>query len=154
MKRSFFFLALVVLLLPSCSLYKQVEVQQILDVQVLSFDENGADCEIYMTINNPNSYKITLTDSQVDLFFEGSPLGKVVLTENLVLPKKSVTTLKLKCLADYESLQSIFSNALALLFKTDYVMEGKGYVKGKALLVSKKVPVNFKEKLSRSDLGF
>jgi len=43
---------------------------------------------------------------------------------------------------------------LALLFKSEYVMEGNGYIKGKAMMVSKEVPVVFKETLTKADLGF
>jgi LEA14-like dessication related protein len=138
----------------SCTMYKEVEVQEVLEVKIIEFDTDGADCEITMTVKNPNGYKISLTESEVDLFFEGKFLGNVELTEQIVLPKRSVSTVQLKCLADYESLQSVMGNFITILFKSEYVMEGKGYVKGKALLVSKKFPVEFKEKITREDLGF
>jgi len=39
------------------------------------------------------------------------------------------------------------------LFKENFVLEAKGHVKGKALFVAKKVDVNFKEVLTREELG-
>jgi LEA14-like dessication related protein len=135
-------------------MYKEVEVQEVLEVKIIEFDSDGADCEITMTVKNPNGYKISLTESAVELFFEGKFLGNVELTEQLVLPKRSLSTVKLKCLADYESLQSVMGNFITILFKSEYVMEGKGYVRGRALLVSKKFPVEFKERITRDDLGF
>jgi LEA14-like dessication related protein len=143
-----------VLMFPSCALYKEVEVQEILEVKVIEFDQDGADCEIFMTVKNPNGYKIQLTESEVDMFFEGKFLGKVELLEKIVLPKNSVSTVQMKCLADYESLQSVMGNFITILFKSEYVMEGKGFVRGKALLVSKKFPVEFREKVTRKDMGF
>ena len=107
-----------------------------------------------MTVKNPNGYKIQLTESEVDLFFEGKYLGRINLLEEIQLPKKSLSTVKMKCLADYESLQSVMGNIITILFKSEYVMEGKGFVRGKALLVSKKFPVEFKEKVTREDMGF
>jgi LEA14-like dessication related protein len=107
-----------------------------------------------MTVKNPNGYKIQLTESEVDMFFEGKFLGKVELLEKIVLPKNSVSTVQMKCLADYESLQSVMGNFITILFKSEYVMEGKGFVRGKALLVSKKFPVEFREKVTRKDMGF
>ncbi len=144
----------IVWLLPSCTFYKEVEVQEILEVKVIEIDKEGADCEIYMTVKNPNGYKIQLTESEVDLFFEGKYLGRINLLEEIQLPKKSLSTVKMKCLADYESLQSVMGNIITILFKSEYVMEGKGFVRGKALLVSKKFPVEFKEKVTREDMGF
>jgi LEA14-like dessication related protein len=153
MRRIFFFAGLI-MMLQSCAVYKEVEVKEILDINILEMNNDGADCEIFLNVENPNNYKITLTESEVDLFFESKFLGHVELVENLVLPKKSVSTVKMKCKADYESLQQVLGNVITLLFKTEYVMEGKGFVKGKALLVGKKFPVEFKEKISREDMGF
>jgi LEA14-like dessication related protein len=147
-------LVMLVMTIPSCTVYKEVEVQEVLEVKVLEFDNDGADCEIYMTVSNPNGYKIRLTESEVDLYFEGKFLGRVELLEEMILPKKSVSTVKMKCLADYESLQSVMGNIITILFKSEYVMEGKGFVRGKALMVSKKFPVEFKEKITREDMGF
>jgi LEA14-like dessication related protein len=144
----------VFLLLQGCSVYKEVEVKEVLDVKILEFTNEGADCEVFVTVYNPNGYKITLTDSYVDLFFEGKPLGHVQLTDNIVIPKLSQTTVKMKCIADSENLQAILGNVLALLFKTEFVLEGKGYIKGKAMFISKKVPIDFSEKLSKKDIGF
>jgi hypothetical protein len=51
-------------------------------------------------------------------------------------------------------MQAIMGNALSLFFKSEYTLEGKGTVKGKALLFSKSFPIEFKEMLSKEDLGF
>ncbi len=153
MKYSLLFLV-VLFSFSSCHVYKDVEVKEILDVKILEFTNEGADCEVYVTVFNPNNYKITLTESHVDLFFEGKPLGHVQLTDQIVIPKLSQTTIMMKCIADKESLQAILGNVLALLFKTEYALEGKGYIKGKAMFISKNVPIEFSEKLSREDIGF
>ena len=138
----------------SCAVYKDVEVTEILDVRILEFDNDGAECEIFISIYNPNGYKITLTESHVDLLFEGKSLGEVQLMEKVVIPKKAQTTITMKCEAKYESMEALTGNLIALLFKTEYVMEGTGYIKGKAMFVSKNVPVQFKETLTKADLGF
>jgi LEA14-like dessication related protein len=154
MIRKITLLMICIALLSSCSVYKEVEVKEVLNVEVLSFDNNGADCDVYLSVLNPNGYKITLTESDIDLFFEGKPLGEVKLLEKIELPKNSLTTIKMKCQANVESVQGVLGNIITLLFKTEYTLEGKGYIKGKALLISKKVPVVFNEKLKKEDLGF
>jgi hypothetical protein len=41
-----------------------------------------------------------------------------------------------------------------MVFKKDLIIEGKGNVTAKAFVISKTVPVEFKQKLSREALGF
>jgi LEA14-like dessication related protein len=141
------------LLMTSCSVYQDVEVKEVLDVQVLSFDQRGAECEIYLSVENPNNYKITLKETHVDLTFEGRPLGEVEVIEKTVIPKKAQSTIKLKCVAKPENIQAIVGDIFTLLFKSEFTIEGKGYIRGQALLVTKTVPVEFKEKVKKSDLG-
>jgi LEA14-like dessication related protein len=152
--KKLFALLLVVSILTSCTVYKDVEVKEVLDFKVIEFRSDGAECEIFLTVYNPNGYKITLTESQINMVFEGKPLGEVHLKEKLVIPKKSQSTISLKCTAQFASLSALTGDLLSLLFKTEYVMEGSGHIKGKALLVSKKVPITFKETLTKADLGF
>lgn len=152
MKKLFFLIA-VVFTISSCSVYKEVEVKEVLDVQILSFNQEGAECEIYLTVENPNNYKITLTETHVDLVFEGRPLGEVKVLEKTVIPKMAQSTIKLKCLAKPENIQAIAGDIFTLMFKSEFTIEGKGYVRGKALMVSKTVPVEFKEKVLKEDFG-
>jgi LEA14-like dessication related protein len=154
MRKNAFLLLCCVGLLSSCAVYKDVEVTEVLDIQVLEFDHEGAECEIFLSIYNPNPYKITLTESHVDLFFDGKSLGEVQLLEKVVIPKKAQSTISMKCEASYENLQAIMGNIITLMFQSEYVLEGNGYIRGKALLVSKDVPVVFKETLTKADLGF
>jgi LEA14-like dessication related protein len=122
------------LVLSSCSVYK--------------------DAEIYMTIDNPNWYKIKLTESHVSLYFEGKPMGEVLLSEPIVIPKKSVSTQIMKVHGDYDDLQGLLGNVLALIFKQSFQVEAKGYIQGKAMFVAKKVDINFQQAMSKEDLGF
>jgi LEA14-like dessication related protein len=152
--KKFFALLIVASFLSSCTVYKDVEVKEVLDFKVTEFRSDGAECEIFLTVLNPNGYKITLTESQINMVFEGKPLGEVHLKEKLVIPKKSQSTISLKCTAQFASLSELTGDLLSLLFKTEYVMEGSGHIKGRVMLMSKKVPITFKETLTKADLGF
>jgi LEA14-like dessication related protein len=143
-----------VFMLSSCTVYKDVEVKQVVDVKLTEFGGNGVEAEVYLSISNPNWYKVTLTESHINLFFEGKPLGEVELQEPLEIPKQAVSTQVLKVQADMDNVQDLLGNVLQMLFKSEFKLEAKGYVQGKALFVAKKVPVEFKETLSREDLGF
>ncbi len=113
-------LLMVVSVLSSCTMYKDVEVKEVLDFKINEFRTDGADCEIFLTVYNPNGYKITLTESQINMMFEGKPLGEVHLKEKLVIPKKAQSTITLKCTAQFANLAELTGDLLSLLFKTEY----------------------------------
>lgn len=153
MMKKLLFLLIIPVFFSACRVYKDVEVKEVLDFKINEFYSDGAECEVFLTIINPNGYKIALTESNIALVFEGKPIGEIHLNEKLTIPKKQQTTVSLKFTAEFGSLSELTGNLLALLFKSEYVLEGDGYIRGKALLVSKKVPVQFKETLTKSDFG-
>jgi len=140
--------------LSSCNVYRDVQVNEVQEIIVGEISEEGMQVEVRMTIENPNWYNVVLKKSHVDVFLEGSKIGELVLNEKVTVPKKSTTTQVLVMDADYEKLQGIFGNILILLFKKEYILEAKGFVTGRGLIVTKKVKVDLKETLSREDLGF
>lgn len=135
-------------------MYKEVEVKEVLDVKVTAFNSDGIHAEVYLSISNPNPYKLKLTESSIDLVLDGKSLGQVVLEAPMEIPAKSVSTQVMKVNTGIGDISSLLGNVLDLFFKSEFVLEGKGYVKGKVLFVSRKVPVSFKHALSKKDLGF
>lgn len=138
----------------SCNIYKDVEVTEVLQVQITSFTLDSLEAEVFFQVNNPNWYKLKMTDAKIDLMLEGKKIAEVVLVEPLVIPKKMVSSLSMKIKSEKLDMQAILSNAISMLFKSEYELEGTGYVQGKAMFVGRKVPVQFKEKLNKEDLGF
>ncbi|MEY3398695.1 MAG: hypothetical protein RL220_1289 [Bacteroidota bacterium] len=147
---------ILLMLLPllfSCKLYQDVEVVEVENIVFNEFGDKGAEAEVWLKISNPNGYKVLLTESAIDLYFEGRPMGEVLLLDKIEVPKKSQSTQVMKVEVQYDNLEELLGNVLVLLFKEEFQLEAKGYVKGKALFVAKKVDINFRETLSREDLG-
>ena len=147
------FLFAALLSLSSCKIYQDVDVIEVENVVFNEFDDEGAEAEVWLKIKNPNAYKVVLTDSDIDLYFEGKLLGKVQLVENMEVPKKSLSTQVMKVEVGFDNMEELMGNILTFLFKDNFVLEAKGYVKGKALFVAKKVDINFKETLTKEELG-
>jgi len=142
------------LILNSCQIYKEVEVIEVLQVQITSFTTERLEAEVFFQVSNPNWYKLKMTDAKIDLMLEGKKIAEVVLVETLVIPKKMVSSMSMKIQSEKLDMQAIISSALSMLFKSSYELEGTGYVQGKAMFIGRKVPVAFKEKLAKEDLGF
>lgn len=142
------------LLLPSCKAYKDVEVKDVTEVRFVQMSDEGIELEVYMLIDNPNAFKITLTNSDVDLFFESKALGRVELLHPLTIPKHSSSVQMMKIRTTYGSIDNITGNIFDLLFKKEFTIQAKGFVTGKVLFVKRKVAIDFTEIIPRDELGF
>lgn len=140
--------------LQGCRVYRDVEFKGVKETRFTSFNAKGVSCEFDVEIFNPNPYKISLMKSDVDLFLEGTRLGRVELPESATLDAEEKTTLKLSCTAEPSSIPKLVGGAIGMVFKKELIIEGKGTVTAKAFLITKTVPVEFKQKLSKEDLGF
>lgn len=140
--------------LESCRAYRDVEFRGVKDTRFTSFGTQGITCEFDVELYNPNLYNITLMQSDVDLYMEGTRLGKVQLPVSAVLMNEGTTTLKLSCTAEPSSIPKLLGGAIGLVFKKDIVIQGKGNVIAKAFLISKTIPVSFEQRIRKEDLGF
>jgi LEA14-like dessication related protein len=154
LKRGYALIFLLLLTLQGCRVYRDVEFNGVRETRFTSFGSNGISCEFDVELYNPNPYKITLMRSDVDLFFEGTRLGKVELPSSAVLGSEEKTMLRLTCTADPASIPKLVGGAIGMVFKKDLVIEGKGTVTAKAFLVTKTVPVEFSQRMKKEDLGF
>jgi LEA14-like dessication related protein len=144
----------IVVTLESCRPYRDVEFKGVKDTRFTSFNAQGITCEFDIELFNPNIYDITLMESDVDLFMEGTRLGRVELPSSAVLSGENSTMLKLSCTADAASIPKLLGGAIGLMFKKDIVIQGKGTVTAKAFLISKTIPVSFEQRIQKEDLGF
>ena len=137
------------LLLTSCISYEDVEITRVVSTDVKKYSSESMEVEIVLQINNPNDYKISITNSDLDLFLNNSEIGKATIKGKIVIPKKSNEghrfTVKLnnKDLAA-KTMPVILSAALGGSVK----LKVNGYIKVRAKMIGKKVPVEFTENIS------
>lgn len=154
LKRAYWLLVVCFMTLQGCRVYRDVEFKGVKETRFTSFNAQGVSCEFDVELHNPNPYKITLMQSDVELFLEGTRLGKVQLPSSAVLNAEANTLLRLKCTAEPSSIPKLVGGAIGLVFKKDLVIEGKGNVTAKAFLITKTVPVQFTQRIKKEDLGF
>lgn len=138
-------------------MYKDVEVLEIQNLEILNMSDDVVEIMLEVEVENPNSFKVKLIDADIDVFLNEKDMGKLKLGDTVILPKKSKSVQKLKILADAEKIQkNILSNALSFLFAKSADLKAQGTVKGKALGIGKKVDINFERKIDMDDidLGF
>lgn len=147
-------IATLAVVLSSCSVYREVEVHQVQEVRFKELSADGLDLLVYLEVENPNWYTVRLTESDIQLFLEGQPLGTVSLREPMILPRKSRSVQPMSIHASTGSLDRLLGRLFSLIFQQTFEVTGKGYVRGKAFLVMRKVDVSFTHRLERKDLGF
>lgn len=131
-----------ILIFGSCNIYKDVEVYEIKEVEVTRFDQDAVEAEVEIILNNPNWYRVTLVDSDVDVYMNGKKVGKLNLKEKVILPNKTVATRTIVMTGDYDEISGSFlENLLTLLFASTAKFEVIGTMNGRALMISRKVDI-------------
>ena len=142
MKRWLIIVFFILLIAPSCNVYKDVEVAEVKEVKIIRFDQDAVEAEVELVINNPNWYRVVLLESDVDVFINGKEVGKLQLKEKVILANKTSSTRTIIMTGDYNDMSSGFlDNLLTLLFANTAKFEVIGTMKGRALMISRKVDV-------------
>ena len=132
----------------SCLQYKDVEVVDVPEVGIKNISPKGIEIEVAMQIKNPNKYDISIVDSDLTLFAEGKKVGVARVKEKIKLKKKSN---KIHRFTIQTSASDILSSALPVLLgvltKSNMELHVQGDIKAKAKGLSKRFPVDFKEKI-------
>lgn len=139
--------------LSSCAFYKDVELLEVVDIDVTNFQPDLIEAKVTLKVDNPNWYAITLTQSDVDVYVNEKAMGKVELVEKVKIKGKSTETKTLHLKGNPDGAGSFLGNLIGLLFSNSANFQAKGYVKGRALLISRKVPVDLTEAIDFEDLN-
>jgi len=136
------------ILLVSCMTYEDVEITRVVSTDIKKFSAKGIEVAVALQIKNPNNYKISITEADLNVFLNNNEIGKAVIKENIVIPKNSNDvhnfTITLKN-ADLKA--SAMGTMLGAALGGSMRLTVKGYIKAKAKMISKKVPVEFTENL-------
>lgn len=154
MKSKFALLLLLALCtFSSCKMYKDVSVSDIQEVKMGELNSDGIEAQIYFTIENPNWYDLKLKETKVDVFIEGDFFGTIDQFGEILIPKKSKTTQALRVKAKPEAFQKLLGSAIKLFFKSELKIEAKGYARGKALFINKRIDISVSESVDKEDIG-
>jgi len=132
----------------SCEIYKDVKVQRVEEFDLSEFTNNHVAAVLRIGLENPNPYKITLYESDLELRIDGNVAGTLTLAEPVVLAPKSAQVYDVKVFTNITDVEGLLGNALALMFKDEIILEASGYVQAKGLGVKKMVPFSFTKPIS------
>lgn len=135
------------MLFTSCLTFQELDFKGIEDVKVNEFSQKGIDVEIKANIYNPNNYNIKIVDSDLDFYLGGVKVGRGNIDKNITLKKKLEKTYTFRLKADPGQMQLGLGTIMQMLFTQTATVGVKGTIKGRALGMSQKVPVEFEQKI-------
>ncbi|MBK6893355.1 MAG: LEA type 2 family protein [Flavobacteriales bacterium] len=139
---------LSIALLTGCVRYSEVEIVGVQDVQVTRFDATGLSATVTVEVNNPNNYRISVTDPDVDLYINDVAMGKATLDSMVTLDPASTRTYVLPLHATFTNGQAGMLPLLMTVALTGSVKLGlKGTAVGKAGMLRKRFPVEVEQRV-------
>lgn len=132
----------------SCS-YEEVTITNIKHVKLLEFSKKGLVVESEIRIKNPNGFKLSVVDSEFDVYVKGSKLAKASFDNDINIPKNSEEYHTVIMRSDYEDFaDGALVKMLGLTMgsrEVDFKVDG--FITGKAFFIKKKVHVSHEEKV-------
>lgn len=139
---------LVISLLSSCSVYKQVDIGGVNNVDFKGMVDNKVSLKLNVSVENPNSYKLKITEMDLDVTLNGSYLGKMKNSEEIIIPKKSNDVQIFPVDIHVKNMFGSMGLFYKLRKKGDVEMLIEGTIKVKALMRTKTIKVSEKQTIS------
>ncbi len=133
----------------SCEIYQEVKVKRVEDFDLSELTNNHVAAVLRIGLENPNPYKITLYESDLELRIDGNVAGTLSLAEPVVLGPKSSQVYDVKVFTHITDVEGFLGNALSLMFKDEIELQASGYVQAKGLGIKKMVPLSFTKPISK-----
>ena len=133
----------------ACTSYEDVVLHDVTDIEVTRFDGKGVAMRVEAVIENPNRYRISAVDPDVDLFLNGTLIGKGLLDSAIVLEKRSTQTYSIPMRAELKD-GSAMMLLLAGMMGGEMEFSAKGTIAGQAGIIKKRFPFELNETI---DLG-
>lgn len=132
---------LVIVLLSGCTRYSDVEIIGVQDVQVTRFDATGLSATVTVEVNNPNDYRISVTEPDVDLYINDIAMGKATMDSMVTLDPSSSRSYELPLHATFTNGQDNMIPLLMMAALSGSLKLGlKGTAVGKAGMLRKRFP--------------
>ena len=105
-----------------------------------------------MKVNNPNNYNIKIKKSSLDVFINGSKVGKTKIKNNVVLKKNYQDVYSVYLMVSEKDLKGSALASIRSLVTGSMKIRLKGDVKTKVYGVGKKFPIDIEEPVNLRSL--
>ena len=141
-----------VFFLTSCFDYEDVEFKGVQNIGLDDRSGGTITVRIDMKVNNPNSYNIKINKSSLDVFVNGSKVGKTKMKNNIVLKKNHQDLYSLYLTLSEKELKRSALSSIGSLLTGRMKVRIKGNIKAKVYGIGKKFPIDVEEPVNLSSL--
>ena len=141
-----------VFFLTSCFDYKDVDFKGVQNIGLEDRSGGTITVRIDMKVNNPNSYNIKINKSSLDVFVNGSKVGKTKMNNNVVLKKNHQDVYSLYLTLSEKELKRSALSSIGSLLTGRMKVRIKGEIKAKVYGIGKKVPIDLEESVNLGSL--
>ena len=134
-----------VFFLTSCFDYEDVEFKGVQNIGLDDRSGGTITVRIDMKVNNPNSYNIKINKSSLDVFVNGSKVGKTKMKNNIVLKKNHQDVYSLYLTLSEKELKRSALSSIGSLLTGRMKVRIKGEIKAKVYGIGKKFPIDVEE---------
>lgn len=140
MRKPAAFLFLAPVLFTACMDYSEVELLGVREARLTRLDAKGLSATITVEVNNPNDFRIKVTNPDVDLFLNDMPIGKAELDSAVVLAPNSTALYAVPLRANFSEGQGMLPLLLGSALSGTMKLGAKGTVEGRAHWLRKRFP--------------
>ena len=134
--------------LTSCFDYEDVEFKGVQNFGLEGRLGGNITVRIDLNVNNPNNYNIKIKKSSLDVFVNGSKVGKTKMKNNIVLKKNQQDVYPLYLTFSEKELKGSALSSIGSLLTGSMKVRIKGDIKAKVYGVGKKFPIDVEEPVS------
>lgn len=138
--------------LSSCGEVTPLELEKVEKFAVNNMSTKGANLELDLLVNNPNSFKVKVLDYKLDVFINNVRIGEANLDKRLVMPRKSISSQHVNVDLKFKN---VLFGALPILASLKKGKKAKvrlvGDVKAGTFIFRKNIKVDFEKDVSLTE---
>lgn len=142
------FFILVSLVFSSCIFIKAVKIQKIEKIEVSKLSLTSAILNLYLKIDNPNIFKIRITDIDLDVMIENEHIGSIQETEDIELQANSEQVVIVKLNVSFSNVISKAFRIVKLLSRQDANIKLTGTIQTKSFIITKTIHIEEEDLVS------
>ena len=140
--KSIFWFILVGIIFSSCTHFSDITVGDIRSFSLKGFEENYVVFSMNLPVDNPTAHKVTITDLEAKVYLNGSYLGKVNLSEPLVIEKKATKNYDMVLKVRMANLLGSAFTMMSLKQGQKVHIKADGYFSARSMLLKKKIKID------------
>ncbi len=150
----FFAAVVAIFVLQGCVSFQEIEFKKFNGYNVERTNGDKTALKIKTVLLNPNSFNVKIKKAKLNLVISGSDAGTITLAWPVVIEKNKELEYEVTLLADKSKITKAITEAgIGIALSGKVMVNVKGWVKGKALGIGKKIKIDEKKTLSLKDLG-